>query len=250
MALAIDGHGFYGEEQGGGGGAGGPAPGTFPADTIGASPLTTTQPNDLIVVFVEASPAGSSYNTAAGYPPPVVTDTAGLTWIHRGSQACYYWSAYYGYYCVDEFWAVSPSPLTNDVIQATLPFNTGNGAVFAVAVSGVQALADPFSSAAPSSSTQAYDSVTTAYPGDMALGIGYFADPYGCVDPEGGATAIVRCTDTNWCCEYLVAATPGVVTLEYSPPAAEALLCFADVVSAAAPGQPIPTTLTLQATAL
>jgi hypothetical protein len=93
--------------------------------------LTTSKPDDVLVMIVGQENAG---------PIVGVTDTAGLSWQHRASSAYNYTATQAD--TLDEWYAISASPLTGDNITATFA-NSGSIGCSVLGVTGAN-FASPF----------------------------------------------------------------------------------------------------------
>lgn len=97
--------------------------GTGTANTV----LTTTQGNDIILLFLSWDSAGSTTFT--------ISDTAGLSWSLRASENTGSSTA-----VTREYYATSTNPLTNDKITATASGGTSALKLIAVGVSGANTI--------------------------------------------------------------------------------------------------------------
>jgi hypothetical protein len=229
--LTLDGSGFKGEQH------------QYTPLTVS---LTTANPDDIIVLYVE-----TVGNQLGCYSMTSVSDAAGLTWYERGSQACFFYSAYNVYYSVEEFWALSSGVLYSDAINATTSSYGNNGAVVAYAIHGANTT-DPFddNDRLPSFTTLAFATVSTSNPSDFVLGINYEPDPYGSYGAGAGFTGVFVDTDVNWATEYeITSASRSGLVMAYDAPADLTILAAADAVCGAggshcvAPTTPAPTTV-------
>lgn len=154
VPVGVDGVGYTGQTSGG-------------ASVV--VNLTTTKPNDIVVVYVEASFTGGD-TTVAG-----IADTAGLTWAMRATIADTSGNT------LQEWWAKAPAVLTNDAITISFTHPTSFTAVSAFGVSGIN-VASPFdtntglpfkaNSTQPTFSTTAADTFVIA-----GIGFGSSAAP-------------------------------------------------------------------------
>ncbi|MDA4129893.1 MAG: hypothetical protein OK457_03905 [Thaumarchaeota archaeon] len=92
--------------------------------------LTTTKSNDVLILFIGGEGSG---------PMVSVVDNASLTWHHRASAPYNFTSTFE---TIEEWYAISPSPLSNDniTVKSTTP---GLFHCFVLGVSGAN-LASPF----------------------------------------------------------------------------------------------------------
>jgi hypothetical protein len=155
--LELDGQGFVSN----------PNPSKGPVSVA----LTTTQPNDVIVLDVVQN--GSAVKS--------VSDSAGLTWTLRATTGS-------GSETISEYYAVAPAALPADSISVSFNGPTSYVDLNAFAVSGADPAA-PFDGAAPSAAATGEPAITSSNPNDFVFA-GYRFQNDQSPSAGGGWTAI------------------------------------------------------------
>lgn len=196
-----------------------------------SNPLTTTNPKDVIIVWINNTYSGPGGSVAS------VSDTAGLTWTHRKTRV--YFS---GTYALDEWYAIAPAPLTGDVI--TVGMTSTGGYVTTVTAYGISGadtntVFDPNVSFPASnnttnsavsttfSTTHAHDMIISAY--GLFNGSGVFTRP-------SGFTTITTSTNQSFDAVYkIVSSTLSSFVETYTPGASASNGLITDAIMATGP---------------